>query len=76
MLDELRGRRLLDGARGRPPADVEALVEALARLSVYADRHRDRIESIDINPFAVLPRGHGAMALDAVVVPMPRQPPG
>ena len=72
MLDELRGRKLLDGVRGRPAADVEALLQALARLSVYADRHRDSIESIDINPFVVLPKGQGGLALDAVVVPKKR----
>jgi acyl-CoA synthetase (NDP forming) len=75
MLDELRGRKLPDGARGRPPADLPALVETLSRLSVYADRHRNSIASIDINPFAVLPRGRGVLALDAVVVAKPAQRP-
>ena len=42
---------------------------AIAALSVYAARHEAAIESIDINPFLVLPRGHGALSLDALIVP-------
>ncbi|MDO8441960.1 MAG: acetate--CoA ligase family protein [Polaromonas sp.] len=69
MINEVKGRILLTGLRGQPPADEDALADAIARLSVYAARHADAIESIDINPFVVLPRGEGAMALDALIVP-------
>jgi len=62
----------LEGVRGAPPADLEALAEALARLSVLAAAEEARIESIDVNPFLVLPEGQGAVALDALIVP--RQP--
>ncbi|MDP1691919.1 MAG: acetate--CoA ligase family protein [Burkholderiaceae bacterium] len=72
MIDEVKGRILLTGLRGQPPADEDALADAIARLSVYAARHEDVIESIDINPFVVLPRGRGALALDALIVPRPR----
>ena len=34
-----------------------------------AAAHADTIESVDINPFLVLPDGRGAIALDALVVP-------
>lgn len=69
MINEVKGRILLTGLRGQPPADEDALADAVSRLSVYAARHEDAIESIDINPFVVLPRGEGAMALDALIVP-------
>ncbi|HEV7913857.1 MAG TPA: acetate--CoA ligase family protein, partial [Albitalea sp.] len=69
MIDEVRGRVLLTGLRGQPPADEDALAEAIARVSVFAARNADRIESIDINPFVVLPKGQGALALDALIVP-------
>jgi len=69
MINEVKGRILLTGLRGQPPADEDALADAISRLSVYAARHADTIESIDINPFVVLPRGEGAMALDALIVP-------
>lgn len=69
MINEVKGRILLTGLRGQPPSDEDALADAISRLSVYAARHEDAIESIDINPFVVLPRGEGAMALDALIVP-------
>lgn len=67
MIREIRGAALLDGARGRPPMDVEALAEALSTLSRFAAAHGDRLETLDINPFLVRPRGQGAIALDAVL---------
>ena len=69
MMHEVKGFPLLDGARGAEPSDVDALAEALSRLSVFADENADRIESIDINPFLVLPKGQGAFAVDALIVP-------
>ncbi|PHK94346.1 CoA-binding protein [Pseudoroseomonas rhizosphaerae] len=67
MLRELRAWPLLEGARGAPPADVEALAAALARLSVFADRHRDRLLGVDVNPFILHPRGRGGVAVDALI---------
>jgi acyl-CoA synthetase (NDP forming) len=69
MIREVKGYPLLEGARGQPPADVEALAEALARLSVFAAENRETVDGIDLNPFLVLEKGRGAVALDALVVP-------
>jgi acetate---CoA ligase (ADP-forming) len=68
MIREVKGFPLLDGARGRPKADVEALAQVLARLSVYAAARADDLETLDINPFLVLPAGKGGMAVDALIV--------
>jgi acyl-CoA synthetase (NDP forming) len=68
MLAELRGARLLEGVRGRPPADVDALVDALVRLSRFAAAHAGEIESLDVNPFIVRARGQGGCAVDAVLL--------
>ena len=70
MVAETRAGRVLRGARGRGPFDIAALAAALSRLSVFAAEHGDRIDSAEINPFVVLPEGHGAVALDAVIVAM------
>jgi acetate---CoA ligase (ADP-forming) len=67
MIDGIRGRAMLDGVRGAPPSDIEALAEALSRLSVFAAANADAIDSIDVNPFIVLPKG--AAAVDALIVP-------
>src|SRR5262249_9216017 len=49
MLDEIRGRALLDGVRGQPPANRAAIVEALSRLSDLM-LSQPRIASVDLNP--------------------------
>ena len=69
MVEELRGYRLLTGARTSVPSDVAALARALAQLSIFAAAHADDIESAEVNPFLVLPEGRGAVALDALIVP-------
>ena len=68
MVAETRAARVLRGTRGRGPYDTAALAAALSRLSIFAAEHRDRIDSAEINPFVVLPEGHGAVALDALIV--------
>jgi acyl-CoA synthetase (NDP forming) len=68
MLTELRGRALLDGVRGRPPADRDALVEVILRVQRMALELGGHIAELDVNPLMVLPRGQGAVALDALVV--------
>ena len=50
----LRVSRLLDGYRGRPAADRDAVIDALQRLACYATAHRE-IAEIEINPLFVLP---------------------
>jgi acyl-CoA synthetase (NDP forming) len=71
MIRSLRGFALLDGARGRPRADVAALVQALVALSRFAAAAGPRLASAEINPLLVLPAGPrgsgGAFAADAVV---------
>ncbi|MDJ0951804.1 MAG: acetate--CoA ligase family protein [Alphaproteobacteria bacterium] len=68
MIRDLRGYPVLEGARGRPPADIDALAAALSALSLFAATHADEIESIDVNPVTVLPAGQGALALDALII--------
>ncbi|MFB7279371.1 acetate--CoA ligase family protein [Streptomyces hydrogenans] len=68
MLDELRGRALLDGVRGAPPADIDALVEVVLRVQRMALELDGDLAELDINPLMVLPRGQGAVALDALAV--------
>ena len=67
MIDEIRGRAVLDGARGAPPADLDALANAISKLSVFAAENSDTIQTIDINPFLALPKG--ALAVDALIIP-------
>ncbi|WP_197028921.1 acetate--CoA ligase family protein [Blastococcus sp. URHD0036] len=68
MIAETRGARLLNGFRGRPPADVEALAQALVSLSLFGHHARDVIAEVDVNPLMILPRGQGVRAADALVI--------
>ncbi|MBK1662517.1 acetate--CoA ligase family protein [Paracraurococcus ruber] len=67
MIRGLRGFPLLDGARGRPKADVAALARALSALSAFAVAAGPRLAGVDVNPLLVLPDGQGCFAADAVV---------
>lgn len=66
MVHEVKGFPLLAGARGRPKADLRALVDVLLKVQRLAVDHADALVELDINPLLVLPKG--AVALDALVV--------
>jgi acyl-CoA synthetase (NDP forming) len=65
MLSELRGRRLLEGMRGRPAVDMEALVELFLQVSGLIERRPD-IRELDLNPVLAYP--DGVLAVDARVL--------
>jgi acetyltransferase len=67
MVRELRGYKLLGGARGRPSADVEALAGLIARLSELAVQWPGEWE-LDLNPVLVMPAGRGCHIVDALLV--------
>jgi acetyltransferase len=68
MIAEVKGARLLQGFRGRPAADVEALAETLVHVSHLAMHLEGHLAELDINPLMVLPSGQGVKAVDALVV--------
>jgi acyl-CoA synthetase (NDP forming) len=74
MIGEIRGAALLAGVRGRPEGDLDALAEALSRLSVFAAAQAGRFASIEINPLLVRSRGLGVVALDALILPAAEAP--
>jgi acyl-CoA synthetase (NDP forming) len=67
MVEEIAGYPVLAGARGRPRADVEALADAIVRLSALAIDLKDTISELDINPLFVFPAGRGVKAADALI---------
>jgi hypothetical protein len=66
MLDRLALRPLLDGTRGAPPADLDAVADAVVRLSALAVALGDRLAALDVNPLVAGPAG--CVAVDALVV--------
>jgi acyl-CoA synthetase (NDP forming) len=67
MIERTHVARLLRGYRSSETRDVDAVVDALVALGRIAEDLSDIVQSIDINPFVVLPRG--GFALDALFVP-------
>jgi acyl-CoA synthetase (NDP forming) len=63
---ETRMGRVLEGVRGRPPADLEALSRALSSLSHLMERF-PQVQEVDLNPVRVFPGEKGLLVLDARV---------
>lgn len=68
MLRELRGYRILEGVRGRPRADIGALVDLLTGVSRFAVDAAGSVSALDLNPLVVLPEGRGVVAVDVLAV--------
>jgi acetate---CoA ligase (ADP-forming) len=66
-LNKLRASKLLTGFRGAPPADVDAVAQAVLALGRLMQTTPDIVE-IDVNPLMVHAKGEGATALDALIV--------
>ena len=71
MLNEVRSLRTLAGFRGTPPADVPALVRAVSAVARLAHALGDRLQSLEVNPVIVQPRGKGAVAVDLLIALQP-----
>ena len=71
MVEEIKGYPVLAGARGKAPADVDALVDVLVKLSALAVDLKDHVAELDINPLLVMPKGknagQGVKAADALI---------
>jgi acyl-CoA synthetase (NDP forming) len=63
MLAALRASALLDGYRGAPPADREALMSVIVRISALVESIPE-LHELDLNPVKVLPLGEGAIVVD------------
>ncbi|WP_307638137.1 acetate--CoA ligase family protein [Variovorax boronicumulans] len=69
MVRELRAFAILNGARGRPPVDLDSIADALCALADFAQRAGDSLDSAEINPLIARPQAEGGcVAVDALVV--------
>ncbi len=68
MVREIKGYPILKGLRGNPPADIDAVIDLLVKLSILVENHKEDIAEIDINPLMVFNEGRGVKAVDALVV--------
>jgi acetyl-CoA synthetase (ADP-forming) len=65
LVNSLAAAPLLHGARGRPPLDVDAVVDAVVRVSWLAADLGPRLVDLEVNPLIVRRAGGGAVAVDA-----------
>jgi acyl-CoA synthetase (NDP forming) len=76
LIGRLKGAKMLGAYRGSPPADLDALVELMVRLSQFAADFGSEIAEIDLNPVIVHAKGEGISLVDALIVkesPKPAQ---
>ncbi|MFZ5633974.1 MAG: acetate--CoA ligase family protein [Bacillota bacterium] len=66
MIEEIKGCGVLKGVRGKPPADIDAIVDVILKISALVTDYRESIEELDINPLVVYPKG--VKAADAMLV--------
>lgn len=66
-LESLAMWPMVTGYRGRPPGDMDAVLDAIEAILAYAVAHADRLLELDINPLLVLPQGQGVLAVDALI---------
>jgi len=66
MIEELTGYKILEGFRDKKPRDIEAFIEAIVRVSEISINYN--IMEMDINPFILLEKGKGGIAVDARII--------
>ncbi|TNF64436.1 MAG: CoA-binding protein [Rhodobacteraceae bacterium] len=64
-LNRLKWAKLLQGFRGKPAADMGAVVDAIMALQAFVAAHADNLDEVEVNPLICTP--HGAVAADALI---------
>jgi acyl-CoA synthetase (NDP forming) len=70
MIESLKGKAILKGARGQTPADVAALIDVLQKFGQLCLELSADVREIDINPLLLMDAGKGAKAVDCLIVPV------
>ena len=67
MIHQIHYSEVLYGVRGKPPFDIDGLIDLITRFALFAIEHRESCPEIELNPVWVGPTGQGAIALDALI---------
>ena len=68
MIEEVKGLAPVRGFRGMQKGDLDALAQAIARLSDLARVDSPSVVEAEINPVLVRPEGQGIVAVDGLIV--------
>ena len=66
-INDLKISKLLNGLRGKPEGDIQAIVQVIMKLGKFAEKNASRLIEADINPLIVRPKGKGVIASDALI---------
>ncbi len=66
-MNDLKISKLLNGIRGKPKGDIQAIVQAIMKLGKFAEKNASRLVEVDINPLIVRSKGKGVIAADALI---------
>ncbi|MFN3267828.1 MAG: acetate--CoA ligase family protein [Zestosphaera sp.] len=67
MLTEIKAAKILDGYRGTPPRDKEAIIDIVLKLAKFMEEH-ESVTDVDLNPVMVFEVGRGAKVADARIL--------
>lgn len=67
MIKSVKAYKILEGIRGKPPADIESIADSLLRLSQLV-MDFEQIYELDINPLIVYPEGEGCKVADVRII--------
>ncbi len=67
MVREIKSYRILEGYRGMPPRDIEAIKDIILKVSKLM-LELEKIQDIDLNPIMLYAKGEGAKVVDARVI--------
>ena len=67
MMRSIKAYKILEGVRGNPPSDIEAIKDCILRLSQMVTDHPE-ITELDINPLIVYPDGQGCVVADSRIL--------
>ncbi|MBC8320727.1 MAG: acetate--CoA ligase family protein [Bacteroidetes bacterium] len=68
MIQEIKGFKILEGARGQSKYDINAIADVLVKVSRMAIELEDVVAELDINPLIVMPEGQGIRVADALII--------
>ena len=68
MIQSLKGYQLLNGYRGNPEYDIDALADFMVKVAAYAAENKNSLHELDINPVFVYEKGRGVAVADALII--------
>lgn len=67
MIESIKGHKMLEGMRGNPPSDIQAIKDCILRLSQMVTDHRE-IAELDVNPLIVFAENQGCAVTDGRIL--------